>query len=162
MALLLLGAAVGGAAAAVETWRDRQVRRRVAARLILGDMYVVEAALDLVSKKTRWVDRPQSLTAASETWRAQREAFAAGTNAAEWAIVDGWFNNLARTLPMVRPGQPATTDDVDVVKDVLAGVERARAIVLERSASSRELRNLEAELRKRGLGHSHASGSAAE
>jgi hypothetical protein len=59
--LIVLGAFVGalstGGVQAWDAWRQQRLRRKVAARIILGDLYVSEAMFELVLQHDRWPDR---------------------------------------------------------------------------------------------------------
>jgi hypothetical protein len=142
-ALVVLGAVVGalatGGVAAYVALLDRRVRRKVAARVVLGDPYVLEAATDVILEHDRWPDR-LDLDAPLETWREQREPLAAAVEAWEWALVDGLFSNLHRTAPMARLGEQLTPADRTVLKSVQTMIPRAREIVLKHSGSESELK----------------------
>ena len=150
--LVVLGAFVGavatGGVTAWDAWRQRRVRRRVAARLILGDLYVVEAAVELTLEQHRWPDR-LDLESPLQTWRDAREAFADGVKAWEWALVDGLFSDLHRTARMVRLGEPCTQSDEKVLTSFLDRVPRARGVVIEHSTSADERDQLMKQLGQR-------------
>lgn len=139
--LVVLGAVVGalatGGVGAWDAWRQRQERRRVAARVILGDLFVLEAALQVILQAHRWPDR-LDLHAMVDTWREVRTAFASGVKAWEWALVDGVFSNLHRTALMVRWGEKCSQADEDVVAELLGRIAPARDVVLKHSTSGQE------------------------
>jgi hypothetical protein len=153
LALIVLGAVVGalstGGATAWDAWRQRRERRRVAARVVLGDLYVLEGALDVILEARRWPDR-LDLQAMVETWRGVREAFASGVAAWEWAVVDGVFSNLHRVGLMVRLSEPCTERDQDVVRDLRDRIPRAREVVLGQATSERERGQLVEQLTRSG------------
>ena len=152
VALLVLGAVVGAlSTGGVQAWdanRQRRDRRRVAARMILGDLYVLEAGIEVILEHSRWPDRFDT-QAITDTWREAREAFAGGVEAWEWALVDGLFSNYARTALMIRHGEPTTSNDEDVLRTLLAAIPRARDVVLEHSTSEDERERLMTELSQR-------------
>jgi hypothetical protein len=59
--LIVIGAVIGAAATggvqAWDAWRTRRLRRMVAARVILGDLFVTEQMLELVLERKAWPDR---------------------------------------------------------------------------------------------------------
>jgi hypothetical protein len=147
--LIVVGAIVGavstGGVSAFDAWRQRRVRRRVAARVILGDLYVLEASVEVILEAKRWPDR-FDLSSPLDTWRDSREAFAEGVEAWEWALVDGVFSYLHRTAPMVRLGEPCSAQDEDVLAVLLKRIPKARDLVLEHATSKRERDRLVAQL----------------
>ena len=160
--LLVLGAMVGalatGGVSAWDAWRQRRARRRVAARVILGGLYVLEAILEVILDGHRWPDR-LDLQVQLQEWREVRAAFAEGVEAWEWALVDGVFSNLHRTALMVRPGQPCTAEDEKVVAWLLAVIPRARGVVLEYAASESERNQLAKQLGGQGSEHEDPGGA---
>ncbi len=148
--LVVLGALVGalstGGVAAWDAWRQRQERRRVAARVILGDLYVLGDGLKVIMKVGRWPDR-LDLQAMIDTWRGVREPFASGVAAWEWALVDGVFSNLHRVSLMVRLGEPFSDDDRDVLAELLGRIPRAQAVVLTHATSEHERDEMAKQLR---------------
>jgi hypothetical protein len=151
--LVVLGAIVGalatGGVGAWDAWRQRQERRRVAARVILGDLFVLEAALEVILRSHRWPDR-LDLQAMVDTWRDVREAFALGVKAWEWALVDGVFSNLHRTALMVRLGEPCSHGDKDVLAELSGRIPRARDVVMEHSTFGRERDEVMKQLSSKG------------
>lgn len=139
--LIVLGAFVGAlATGGVQTWdawRERQLSRKVAARIILGDLYVAEAMFELVLQHDRWPDR-LDFQAPITTWRESRRAFAGGVEAWEWAFVDGLFSNLHRTSLMIRAGEHCTPTDRDVLRSVLQAIAPARDVVLRHATTEAE------------------------
>lgn len=131
------GAVATGAATVLVNWRARQNARRVAARLILGDLYVLEAMTELVAEWERWPDR-LDLDASLDTWREARGAFAGDVKAWEWALVDGVFSNLHRISLMVEHGRRVSAQAVDVLQAFGESIPAAREVVLERASSEKE------------------------
>jgi hypothetical protein len=101
----------------------------------------VESAAELILKARRWpdfYDYQQQL----DTWREVRADFADGVEAWEWALVDRAYAHLLRTSLIARPGEPCTPGHLDVITEMRQRAVRARAVVLERSASQRALEHL--------------------
>jgi hypothetical protein len=150
VALIVLGAIVGalstGGVAAWESWREREVRRRVAARLILGDLYVIEAASKMIIKSQRWPDR-FDLDPALDTWRESRPALAAGVKPWDWTVVAACYSFTERTAPMVRLGKSATQNDLDVLAELQAWTADAQRIVAAHVAPKRQQAKAVRELR---------------
>jgi hypothetical protein len=97
-ALVVFGAIVGalstGGASMFAELRDRRLKRKVAARLILGDLYLAEGGADEVLRVGSWADIEWGDPI--ETWRESREPFAASVDAWEWTVVDNAFRILGR------------------------------------------------------------------
>jgi hypothetical protein len=113
-AALLAALATGGVELAISV-RDRRLRRRVAAMSVLGDAAVAEAAFRLLVERRQWWSHDFGPALAS--WAQHRDDFAADVRIADWAAVDGFYSNLARSAAMARPpGEPATDGDVSVAE----------------------------------------------
>ena len=142
--LVVIGAVIGAAATggvqAWDAWRTRRLRRMVAARVILGDLFVTEQMLELVLERKAWPDRVD-LDAPIDTWRQFRAEFAAGVSAWEWSCVDHFYNSLHRTGLMLRPGEPCIEDDLDVAAGLLDAALQARKVVAPHVAPSRRERS---------------------
>jgi hypothetical protein len=149
--LVVLGALVGalstGGVAAWDSWRQRRERRRVAARVILGDLYALEAGLQEIVKVGRWPDR-LDLQAMIETWRGVREPFASGVAACDWALVHGIFTNLHRLWVGRRLGEPFFGSDEAIVSELLDRLPRTQRVVLTHAAAERERDELAKQLRE--------------
>lgn len=141
--LIVIGAVIGAASTggvqAWDAWRQRRLRRTVAARVILGDLYIVEAMLDAILKRRAWPDR-LDLDPPLETWRQFRADFAAGVMAWEWAVVDSFFSSLHRTSLMVRVGEPCTQGDLAVATELLESARTARQSVVPHAVPSEKER----------------------
>jgi hypothetical protein len=133
----LVGAASTGATDVVVDWRLRLVQRKVAARLILGDLYVLDGAIELVFERKQWPDR-FDFAAPVETWRETRDRFAAEVKGWEWAVVDGAYSNLARTAPMARPGEQINEVDANVLASLRDAVIQARDVVIPHATTEAE------------------------
>lgn len=110
----LLGALAAGGVQVVLSVRDRRLRRRVAAMSVLGDVAVAEAAFQLLAERREWFRHDFGTALAS--WERRRDDFAADVRLADWASVDAFYSNLARSAAMARPGEPATEGDVTVAE----------------------------------------------
>ncbi|MBA2429177.1 MAG: hypothetical protein H0V55_05575 [Thermoleophilaceae bacterium] len=59
--LIVLGAIAGalatGAIGTYDTWHQRRLQRTVASRVILGDLYVLDAVIEVIERGGRWPDR---------------------------------------------------------------------------------------------------------
>lgn len=97
-ALVVFGAIVGALSTGGASWyaelRDRRLKRKVAARLILGDLYLAEGGADEVLRVGSWANIEWGDPV--ETWRESREPFAASVDAWEWTAVDNAFRILGR------------------------------------------------------------------
>ncbi|HTA35549.1 MAG TPA: hypothetical protein VK761_02440, partial [Solirubrobacteraceae bacterium] len=95
--LVVLGAIVGalstGGVSFYTDYRRRHNERKVAARVILGDLYIVDLIGTRTTERGRWPENYE-WSIPLETWHFAREAFAADVNAAEWAIVDSTFRYI--------------------------------------------------------------------
>ncbi|MEA2494904.1 MAG: hypothetical protein QOJ29_2815 [Thermoleophilaceae bacterium] len=151
--LLVLGAVVGAlATGGVAAWgsrRQRCERRRVAARVILGDLYVLKAGLEVILEAGRWPDGID-LQAMIETWRGMREALASGVAACEWALVHGVFSTLHRVWLMVRLSETLSQNDRDILAELLRRIPRAQDVVLTHATVEREREQLATQLRGQG------------
>lgn len=119
--------------------------------MVLGDLYVMEGICDAVLRWRLWPDRVDlALQVAGMTgaWREHHAAFARGVAAWEWALVDGVYNNLGRTIPDHTPGQPCDASDITSLEALKGTIPRARTIVLERAAKPRERDGLVKQLAK--------------
>ena len=103
VSLVVLGAIIGAAATGGVQLRvarkQRLLQRKVAARAILGDLYVTEQMLELVLRRRRWPDR-LDIGAPLDTWREFRDAEdwpAAGLR----GMVAGGIASILNTGPVV-------------------------------------------------------------
>lgn len=123
----IVGAAATGGVQAWDAWQRRRLQRMVAARVVLGDLYITEAMLEIVLKQGAWPDR-LDLGPPISTWREFRADFAAGVKAWEWALVDSFYSSLHRTSLMVRVGEPCTSGDLAVATELLENAVAARKV----------------------------------
>jgi hypothetical protein len=85
---------------------------------VLGDTAVAEAAFRLLIERHEWWTHDFGPALAS--WERHRDDFAADVRLADWAAVDGFYSNLARSAAMARPGEPATDGDLRVAESTAA------------------------------------------
>jgi hypothetical protein len=114
----LLGALFAGGVQVALSVREGRLRRRVAAMSVLGDSAVAEAAFRLLTERREWWTHDFGPALAS--WERHRDDFAADVGLADWAAVDGFYSNLARSAAMARPGEPTTEGDVRVAESTAA------------------------------------------
>lgn len=137
----VIGAAATGGAQAWEAWRQRRLRQMVAARVILGDLYITEAMLKIVLERRAWPDR-LDLDSPLATWHQFRADFAAGVAAWEWALVNSFFSSLHRTALMVRIGEPCTDGDLAVAAELLESARSSGRVVTPHAVPSKKERRL--------------------
>ena len=141
-AALLLAGAIAGAVATGLTqlliaWRQRQLDRMVAARLILSGLLIVHHEIELIEKQRRWPDRPDFETPLRD-WLEARERFIAAVTAAEWVLTDRLFQNLRLTATMVRTGEPCNDNELAVLTDLKRDLPRVTEIVGEHATPKRQ------------------------
>lgn len=148
----LIGVAAGALAnGGVDTWaawRGRVRDLEVAARVIFGDLLVLDEGIQVVLQSGRWPDWFDWL-APVHTWRGVRERFVGSVKAWQWGLVDGTYSNLARVAPRARPGEPLTEDDRDVLEPLQRAAAQAHDIVLPLCGPERELKQFVDEVEKR-------------
>jgi hypothetical protein len=109
---------------------ELRIGARVAARLVLGNAYVTEKIFELLQEYKSWSG--YDFSPSIQTWAEHRKDFAAAVSMADWADVDAFYDNLARTAAMDRPaGMPATNSDLDLAKQMVAYAEAARKVAIE-------------------------------
>ena len=101
----------------------------MAAHLIYGDLLVIDESCRVVMEHHRWANRYMPFRSALDTWRGSREAFASDVKAWQWALVDGCFSNLVRTIPMIEPGKQISADDMSVLRDLRDAAGRALKVI---------------------------------
>jgi len=152
--LVVLGAVIGAAATGgVQAWiaaRRRLLERKVAARAILGDLYMTEGLLRGVLDHQQWPvafdsDRPL------QTWKEFRGPFAAAVSGTEWAEVDRIFGALHQIALAATLGEQSVEPAGPMVGDLLARLPRAQEIVARFAADSEtERAGIEAALKVAG------------
>jgi hypothetical protein len=144
---VVIGAVVGalatGGVAAVDAERKRRQARRVAARLILGGLYLTEVWVEAAKQWNRWPDAVDIQTQL-DTWDQCREAFAGDVEAWEWAVVDNVYSNLHRYAVTAKlTGKRELPLNLQLFVDEL---HKARDIALRKAASRRQRRRFNEEL----------------
>jgi hypothetical protein len=152
-ALVVFGAIVGalatGGVSFYGEWRDRRLSRKVAARLILGDLYLAEGGAEVVLQADRWANIEWGDPI--ETWRESREPFAASVDAWEWTAVDNAFRILGRVGARalrerdVNQGHlsSAARRELEFLREQAS---KAREIVLPHTANEKEMTKLTTEV----------------
>lgn len=138
--LVILGAILGAAGTGgVQAWSSRQQRllsRKVAARVILEDLYLTMTMLEVVVERHRWPDR-LDLKAPLSTWSEFRAPFAAGVNVAEWTPVNRVYAVLHRLGLNIVLGQPCQADQMQIVDQLLRHLlPKAQRIVVMHAADT--------------------------
>lgn len=155
IALIVLGAVVGalstGGVSFYAQWRDRRLSRKVAARLILGDLYLAQGGADTVLGVGHWANIEWGDPI--ETWRESREAFAASVEAWEWTVVDNAFRILGRVgaRALREKDQRSGTLSSAAKRELQFLSEqagKAREIVLPHTGSEKELAKLTSEIKR--------------
>lgn len=109
--------------------KNRKPRRKIAAMSVLGDAAVAEAAFRLLIERREWFGHDFAPALAS--WERHRDDFAADVRLADWAAVDGFYSNLARSAAMARPGEPAADGDVTVAEATAPMAAEAWGVALD-------------------------------
>jgi hypothetical protein len=139
--LVVLGAVIGAAATGgIQAWtgaRQRRRERKVAARAILGDLFLTEGFLRGVLNYGQWPvafdgDRPLV------TWKEFRGPFAAAVSGAEWAQVDRVFGLLHQITLAVSVGDASVEPARPLIADLLIKLEAAQNIVARHAADSED------------------------
>jgi hypothetical protein len=139
---LVAGGLVTGAVQVFQTSQARRLKRRVAARLISGDLITAELLTDAILEHDRWPSPPMSFDAERDRWFAQREAFAAGVSAFDWFMVESVYDHLATLADMSRPAQPLSTDDRAAIEKQRKRLKVANSVTADRGSSRREAREV--------------------
>lgn len=150
--LIVLGSvigalATGGVGVYVEHRREG-LARKVAARLILGDLFLLGAWAAYIAKRAEWLD--VDWKAPLETWRGSRDAFAASVEAWEWAVVDNAFRVLANVATKASYQEQPDSEALAELTRLDQSLPQAREIVLPHAADDREQVKLVEELKRLG------------
>ena len=122
----------------MQVWIGRKqlvLARKVAARVILGDLYLTEGLLKGVVEYKRWplvLDIARPLNA----WREFRGAFAAAVSAAEWVQVDSIFSVLHQISLGATLGDESVEAALPTVNGLLERIPAAQQIVASHAADS--------------------------
>jgi hypothetical protein len=137
----VFGALAAGGADIYVRLNEGASERRVASRLILGDLYFFEPAFNHVLAEHRWPSH-LDLSESVDVWRQNRAALARSLGAGEWGAVDNLFGLLARMDVLARPGDPTSSGDERVIQAFVGLVPEARRIVEAQAAGSERRRGL--------------------
>jgi hypothetical protein len=123
----LLGALITGLFQVMMWSSDRAARRRIAARSVIGDIYVTEAAFKLLLERDEWFSF--DFGPMLGTWVDHRDDLARAVSMADWAEVDAFYSNLARTSALAKPFEKPTDGDRTAAEAQVAYAERAQKVV---------------------------------
>lgn len=139
--LVILGAIIGAAATGgIQTLiakGQRKERRKVAARVILGDLYLTELFVKWVLNQQIWppgldIGRPLN------TWKEFRADIAADVTPAEWVRVDNVYSLLHQIWLGVGVTERPEGEARALAETLLERVKPARQIVLACAAEPKE------------------------
>jgi hypothetical protein len=134
----LLGAILAGGFNVLLKLGDRVTDRRTAARLLLGDLYVLQHAFEAPLKLGKWPDR-EFIPAWLTIWRENRKALTRGTTLFEFAVVDAVYGLLGRMTLIARAGQPMRDGDKKIIVELLGKAPDARRVLLDHARNLREI-----------------------
>jgi len=139
IALVVLGAVIGAfATGAVQLWaehRRRAVERKVAARAILGDLFLAQGLAEGVAEWGRWPEGFES-SKPLETWNQVRDSFAATVTGSEWAEVDRVYRLLLQISLAARIGNDSVPAARPLLTDLQERASTARVIASRHAADS--------------------------
>jgi hypothetical protein len=148
VALIILGGVIGAAATGgIQTWiasRQKRLDRKVAARAILGDLFMTESLIRGVLEYRQW---PMAFDGSRplETWKEIRRPFAAAVHGDEWAEADQGFGKLHQVVLASSLGDASAGPAKPLLADLLAMLSRAQEVVAQLAADSEgERRKIEA------------------
>jgi hypothetical protein len=137
--LVILGAVIGAAATGgIQTWiasRQRRLDRKIAARAILGDLFMTEGLIRGVLEHQQW---PMAFDGARplETWKEFRRPFATAVCGDEWVEVDRIFSRLHQVVLASTLGEASAEPARPLLTDLLAALPRAQEIAAQFAADS--------------------------
>lgn len=124
---VVAGGLVTGAVQVFQTWQGRRLQRRVAARLIAGDLTRSLRVTELILEYDRWPNTALTFDTEIADWRAQREAFAAAVSTYDWHMVASVYDHLAVLAATAEQHKPLTASD----RTEIAQTKRRLDIALE-------------------------------
>jgi hypothetical protein len=149
----LIGVVAGGLVTGiVQVFQARQslsLKRRVAARLISGDLARASNFVDDLHEKDRWPETPIDFEAERHTWLAQREAFAAAVTMYDWAMVAAVYEKLVELADAAQPGREFTASERADVAEQKQRVKYALDLAYGCSASRWQRKGVERKWAKR-------------
>ncbi len=126
----------------MQTWhkaRDRKLAARVAARLILGDLYLAEHTVGRIVEGGRWPDQNMpTFERELEVWSANRHAFAAAVDATDWTLVASAYHDLVDLPAVADAGRQLTPDELRVLAAVRKRLDDAAEVAAKHAAPKRE------------------------
>ncbi len=131
----LLGAIVAGTIQAALAYWDRRIKGRVAAMAVLGDAALTEGIFKLLAEHRSWFS--YDFGPALETWIEYRGDFATTAKVWDWALVDSFYSNLARSAAIARPGEPVNAADLRVGEEQIRYAGMAFETAFKRVARTR-------------------------
>jgi hypothetical protein len=134
----LIGALATGGVRLVLDLLNVQRRRRVAARILMGDLYLLEQLIPHVLRIGRWPDWDPDVKAALGRWEEVRNDLATGPSAEQWGKVDRVYGQLARTEQRITTSTALIQDDRDVLDDLLEKIPDANLVLAKEGTTRRE------------------------
>jgi hypothetical protein len=138
LAGVVAGALANGGIQTVQYAQDRKRAAKVAARLILGDLYIAEHGAANMIKHGYWPPMGLDFDRELGTWNANREAFAAATDATDWTTVAVAYQDLEDLPAVATPGQPFTTREKTMLDAVRQRLAAAGEVAAKHAAPKRE------------------------
>jgi hypothetical protein len=150
---IVVGALATGGLQILQAWRDRRLRARVAARLLTGELYVARVNLGRIAEEGRWPDKAAlDFSPLVEVWTAHREAFAAGVDGVEWMNVASVCRHLVDLGAGIEPGERLHEQQISALSGLIADIDEAVLVTIERSHMRREAGRVLETLEERGHG----------
>jgi hypothetical protein len=138
---IVVGAGASGGVQAWLRWHDRRLAGRVAARLILGDLFLAETSVRQVIERRHWLGHDTDwCNRALAVWESQREAFAAAVSAADWTDVAIGYRDIADLRLIAAPSSPVEIppQQLATLLRVAERVDRASDVTAAYIAPKRE------------------------
>jgi hypothetical protein len=153
----LIGIVAGAVATGgVQTWhkaRDRKLAARVAARLILGDLYIAEHTVGRIVEGGHWPDRNMpTFESELDVWVENRQAFAAAVDATDWTLVAAAYKDLVDLPEVAEAGRGFTADELRALAAVRKRLDDAAEVAARHAAPERERDRVVRELTRGGEG----------
>jgi hypothetical protein len=142
----VFGATATGGTQVISAWHGRRDARRVAARLLLGDLYRAQADLELVLSEGRWQDSGAlDFDRLLATWAEHRVALAGSMDSVDWHDVANAIRRTSDAPRAVRLGQRLRPDETAGLSATVAALELAFGPLTKHSTSRRDRAALIAE-----------------
>jgi hypothetical protein len=145
---VIAGGLVTGAIQLFQAWQDRRLATKIAARLILIDLYEAANYVETALKGGRWAHHPDTFERPVADWRAQREAFAATAAVGDWVVVSAAFTVIADIGERIKPGEELSADDRKWLRHATAPIQIAADIAEARTGEleNRDMKEIETRL----------------